>query len=121
MGQQIMLDTSTLSTTELKDLRAKMDQEIADRARTEMQGAMDSIKELMTAHSIPVQDLISFLQPKSSTKTRTRSSGTKNPVKYRNPATGETWTGRGRKPNWIKAHPNLEQFLVGSPQLKMAS
>ncbi|WP_175948295.1 H-NS family nucleoid-associated regulatory protein [Burkholderia pyrrocinia] len=24
-----------------------------------------------------------------------------NPPKYRNPATGATWSGRGREPNWI--------------------
>ncbi|MFN3593197.1 MAG: H-NS family nucleoid-associated regulatory protein [Thiobacillaceae bacterium] len=22
-------------------------------------------------------------------------------AKYRNPATGETWTGKGRKPGWL--------------------
>jgi DNA-binding protein H-NS len=32
-------------------------------------------------------------------------------AKYRNPETGETWTGRGRPPRWIagKIH---EQFLI---------
>lgn len=34
------------------------------------------------------------------------TKGSKLPPKYRNPATGETWTGRGRQPKWV------EQALV---------
>ncbi|WDD90258.1 ABC transporter permease subunit (plasmid) [Burkholderia sp. FERM BP-3421] len=32
--------------------------------------------------------------------------------KYRNPATGQTWVGRGRAPNWMAGRPR-EAFLVG--------
>ncbi|MDD2744698.1 MAG: H-NS histone family protein [Rhodocyclaceae bacterium] len=35
------------------------------------------------------------------------------PVKYRNQETGETWTGRGRVPNWL-AGLDKEQFLIQS-------
>jgi DNA-binding protein H-NS len=41
-----------------------------------------------------------------------RGSGTKVAPKYRNPATGETWTGRGKAPKWI-ADQDREQFLIG--------
>ena len=38
------------------------------------------------------------------------------PVKYRNPETGETWTGRGKRPKWIENKmvegSNLEEFLA---------
>lgn len=40
-------------------------------------------------------------------------------VKYRNPETGETWTGRGKRPKWIEEKmvegSNLEEFLVAKP------
>lgn len=36
-----------------------------------------------------------------STKSATRTGKTVA-AKYRNPATGETWTGRGRMPKWIQ-------------------
>jgi DNA-binding protein H-NS len=36
--------------------------------------------------------------------------------KYRNNATGETWTGRGLKPKWLQAALNggakLEDFII---------
>jgi DNA-binding protein H-NS len=44
-----------------------------------------------------------------------RTSGVTLPVKYRSPA-GDTWSGRGFAPNWLKAleeegH-NREEYLV---------
>ena len=47
---------------------------------------------------------------------RRTGSGQTGPVKYRSP-TGETWTGRGRKPKWFadlehEGH-NLEELRVG--------
>jgi DNA-binding protein H-NS len=42
--------------------------------------------------------------------------GRKLPAKYRHPRTGETWAGRGMKPNWLtqelKKGRKLERFLV---------
>ncbi|MEX3933620.1 H-NS family nucleoid-associated regulatory protein [Paraburkholderia phymatum] len=35
------------------------------------------------------------------------------PPKYRNPKTGETWSGRGRAPAWL-AGKNREKFLIGA-------
>ena len=37
--------------------------------------------------------------------------GTKVAPKYRNPATGETWTGRGKAPKWIQ-NQDREQFAI---------
>ena len=33
------------------------------------------------------------------------------PPKYRNPKTGETWSGRGRPPGWLAGR-NKERFLI---------
>ena len=44
----------------------------------------------------------------------TRKGGTKPAVepKYRDPATGKTWTGRGRTPDWLRDVPDRNQFLI---------
>jgi DNA-binding protein H-NS len=34
------------------------------------------------------------------------------PPKYRNPETGETWSGMARAPAWIKDVENRDQFLI---------
>jgi DNA-binding protein H-NS len=42
--------------------------------------------------------------------------GRKVPPKYRDPATGETWAGRGARPRWLvarlKAGKKLQNFLI---------
>ena len=49
-----------------------------------------------------------------------RDNGKRKPgvtVKYRNPATGETWSGRGRMASWlaakVKAGEKVRKYLVG--------
>jgi DNA-binding protein H-NS len=41
-------------------------------------------------------------------------------VKYRDPVTNETWSGRGRMPNWLKrkqeAGEDIEEYLVRVPR-----
>ena len=33
-------------------------------------------------------------------------------AKYQNPETGDTWSGRGRAPTWIKDAKNRDKFLI---------
>lgn len=45
------------------------------------------------------------------------------PVKYRNPKTGEEWTGRGRAPKWIEGLTDAQRakFLVAQPAQEKAA
>lgn len=45
--------------------------------------------------------LMATSKPAKERKPR-RSKGEKVAPKFRNPETGDTWTGRGREPGWIK-------------------
>jgi DNA-binding protein H-NS len=42
---------------------------------------------------------------------RHRNAGLPAASKYRDPETGETWSGRGRAPRWIKDQ-DLERFRI---------
>jgi DNA-binding protein H-NS len=86
--------------SELKDLLAKkaaLEEQIARARRDERAGAISQIKSLMTEHGLTVADL-----GKRSGKPASTGSG-KVAAKYRNKATGETWSGRGLQPRWLKA------------------
>ncbi len=77
----------------------------AEQARKqEISGAIAQIKTLMAQYGITVADL-----GKSQ-----RSFAVKEPVppKYRDPATGKTWTGRGKPPKWIADTKNRSQYLI---------
>ena len=83
-------------------------QQLAEAARKkEIAAAKEQIAAIMKEFGLTVADL-----------TRTESKATKalkvrNPVaaKYRDDATGETWTGRGRSPKWLEGK-DKNQFLI---------
>jgi len=71
------------------------------------QPVIDSIVRSMKEYEITIDELSAALNKGSRSKSKTASnksgSGSRGPVapKYLNPATGETWTGRGKAPRWI--------------------
>ena len=94
----------------LKDLlaqRAAIDKQIEDAARTERADAIAKVKALMAEQSAR----------SAGGKAKAKAtSGGKVAAKYRNGATGDTWSGRGLRPNWLKAAlaagKKLEDFAV---------
>lgn len=84
------------SVTELLAQKAAIEQQIAEAQRTERANAVAQVRALMAEHGLSVADL----SGKSSTSKRT---GAKVAAKYRNAATGDTWSGRGLQPKWLKA------------------
>jgi DNA-binding protein H-NS len=82
--------------TELLAQRASLDQQIAQTQREERQQAIAQIKTLMAEYGLTTADL----SARAAKKTR---SGTKVAAKFRNKATGESWSGRGLQPRWLKA------------------
>jgi DNA-binding protein H-NS len=91
--------------TTLQDLLAKkaaLEQEIEATQKRERQDAIAKVKSLMNEYGLSASDLTG----KSGTKTGGKSGASKGgkvAAKYRNNATGETWSGRGLQPKWLKA------------------
>lgn len=76
--------------------KAALEKQIAATQREERQGAVAQVKALMAEHGLTLADLGTRAKPKSA-------GGAKVAPKYRNKATGETWSGRGLQPRWLKA------------------
>ena len=53
----------------------------------------------MAQHGLTLADLGTRPPPAAPSKAR---SGGKVPAKYRDPATGQAWSGRGLHPKWLK-------------------
>lgn len=64
--------------------------------------ALDAIVRAMLEYEISPDDVATAYR--SATKTSGRS-GARPPIapKYRDPSTGQTWSGRGRTPRWLVA------------------
>ncbi|MCV2363717.1 H-NS histone family protein [Paucibacter sp. DJ1R-11] len=82
----------------LKDLlaqRAALDQQISETKERERADAIAKVRSLMADFGLTAADL--------STRAPKLVKTSKVAVKYRNQATGETWSGRGLQPKWLKA------------------
>lgn len=69
------------------------------QARTE---AIDKVRALMAEHGLSAADLGGKGPTKAARKGK-GSTGAKVAAKYRNSSTGESWSGRGLQPRWLKA------------------
>ncbi len=107
----------------LQDLlsqKANLDAEISRVRSTERAEAVARIKDIMRTYDLTVQDLGKLVRlPGGAARTANSTSpltGSKAPIKYRDPQTGATWSGRGLMPNWLKARVNegatKEQFAA---------
>jgi DNA-binding protein H-NS len=93
------LEGNTVST--LKELLAQkeaLDREIEQTKKEERSAAIQKVRELMAEYGLTDNDL----KGRGTQKAPSRS-GTKVAAKYRNASTGETWSGRGLQPKWLKA------------------
>lgn len=91
---------STLN--ELLAERAEIERKIAQLQSEERSGAIAKVRALMADFGLSMVDLgtRAAAAPRSSSSS---SSTKKVAAKYRNTATGESWSGRGLQPKWLKA------------------
>ena len=96
------------SLAELIKQREAPEAQIAQVRQTELGDAVAKVRALVAEFGLTTQDI--FGKGKSATKV---ASASKNPVapKYRDPSTGQTWTGRGKAPKWIDGK-DRAQFAI---------
>ncbi|RFU48719.1 H-NS family nucleoid-associated regulatory protein [Paraburkholderia sp. DHOC27] len=82
----------------------KLHKEMAAAREKEIEQAIADIKQTIADYGITAEEL-GFSSKRTSVKKAPL------PAKYRNPKTGETWSGRGRAPAWL-AGKNRERFLI---------
>ncbi len=101
-----VVNVDKMSLKDLLDLEAKVQKAIAaarDRERADVKRAMAALAE---KRGFSVNELFGG-----------RGRGKTSVAKYANPANrAETWTGRGRKPNWLvaklKKGAKMEDFAI---------
>ena len=86
------------SLQELLAQKAEIDRQISDARRQERSDAVSKVRALMAEHGLTAADLVA-----KTSSPRASTSGRKVAAKYRDPVSGQTWTGRGLKPKWLSA------------------
>jgi DNA-binding protein H-NS len=87
----------TASYKELLAQRESLEQAIAQARQNEISAAVAKVRALVAEFGLTSQDVF----PGRSGKSVSTKAVSKVAAKYRDPATGQTWTGRGKAPKWI--------------------
>jgi DNA-binding protein H-NS len=95
-----------MSLKDLTALHAKVQAAIEEKRVSERHEMRAKIEEMAKASGFSVSELFGGR----------KSKGSKIAPKYRNPKdSSQTWTGRGRRPNWmVEAGGDMKRFLIAS-------
>lgn len=92
---------------ELKQQAEALLQQAEEVRKTEVRAALASIQQTLDAYSLTVADLQKHLGAKA------KVGKVAKVAKYRDSATGKTWTGHGRVPGWMPAEKaSWDQFKI---------
>lgn len=102
--------TEQASYKDLLQERQALDERIKEARRREISVAVNQVRQLIADFDLSPQDVFpSGRIPRAASVNGV--SGTKVAPKYRDPATGQTWTGRGKPPRWIQ-NQDRKQFEI---------
>lgn len=105
-------DNATLQ--QLLDARAKLDAEIRTRKSAERTKGLAEIRQIMATHGLTMKDLgasarrgytqAAVADGADPAPASRAASTSKVRPKYKDPTTGDSWTGRGMTPKWLRDH-----------------
>jgi DNA-binding protein H-NS len=105
-------DLKSMSRKDLERLKGDVDKALEKVGEREMKTALEAAEKAAAAHGFSLKQLTGGKDTTAAPKRRGRKPGpkaAKAPVKkgapkYANPAdASQTWTGKGRQPDWFKA------------------
>ncbi len=79
--------------------------QIEEARKREIADAVAQVRSLIDQYQLTERDVFPSGRRASS------RTGSKVPPKYRDPLTGQTWTGRGKAPKWIDGQ-DRTKFLI---------
>lgn len=89
---------------------AKLEAKAEALRKTELKSVIAQVKKTIAEFGLTAADLgLGRGAPKARGTAR---RGTKGVAKYRDPKTGQTWTGRGRPPAWIVGAKDRDALLI---------
>lgn len=96
-------DLSKLSKSELKELERRVQEALVKADARRKKDALEAVEQAVKAFGLTLAEVLAVgAESKRSKVSVAKSAGD---VKFRNPENPEeTWSGRGRRPAWFKAH-----------------
>ncbi|CAN7641500.1 H-NS histone family protein [Acidovorax sp. LjRoot129] len=97
---------------ELMKQKQELEAQIAEARKSEVGEAIATIKKLCADFSLTEKDI--FGGKAATGESKSSRKGSTVAAKYRDPASGSTWTGRGKAPRWIAGASDRTQYLINS-------
>lgn len=94
------------SYKELLKQKEALEQQIHEARSRELSDAVSRVRALVAEYEMTPEDV--FPPARAA---RAAGTGAKVAPKYRDPSTGQTWTGRGKAPKWIQ-NEDREKFAI---------
>jgi DNA-binding protein H-NS len=100
---------------------AKLEAKAESLRKNELKTVIAQVRKTIAEYGLTAADLGLGRAPAKGAARR--KSATVGVAKYRDPQSGQTWTGRGRPPTWILAAKDRSAFLIdgasaGAPAAK---
>lgn len=90
---------------------AKLEREAEELRRQELKNIIAQVRQAIADYGLTAADLGFAGRGRKAGPKAAAQRGT-GVAKYRDPKTGQTWTGRGRPPAWIAEAKNRDAFLI---------
>lgn len=96
-----------MAAKSISDLKAQL-----EKTQAELEAAIAAESATVLAEIREKVALYGFTERDVFGRKRSAATGNGTVAKYQNPKSGETWSGRGRAPGWIKDVANRDRFLI---------
>lgn len=98
-----MVNLAEYDTPSLRKLKADIDKELASRRRNDARLAKQEMRKAAEKYGFSLSELVN---------PSTLKGGSSAPAKYQHPNDpSKTWSGRGRKPAWVKEYESSGRSL----------
>ena len=107
------IELSQLSFADLQGLRKRVDDRLNLLHKEESEKAINQVRQMVATYGLTAADVFGRGRGGGAALGARAGVGTGAKVapKYRDPATGLTWTGRGKAPKWINGQ-DRDAFLI---------
>jgi DNA-binding protein H-NS len=99
-------ENEEMSVEELRQQQEELARKIQEKEAAERRQVIKQIVDVVNRFNVPLEDLFEALGG-----IKPRRKGVKAKIKYRDPDTGATWSGRGKEPAWIRGK-KRDKFLI---------
>lgn len=96
---------------------AKLEKQAEELRRQELKTIIAQVRQVIADYGLSAADvgLAGGRARSVARKAPARASRSSGVARYRDPKTGQTWTGHGRPPAWIAGAKDRDAFLIDAP------